>query len=71
MPDHSRMRQMLSRRRELAPAADVGDGREEAWVGFCDELDALRADPDLLIPYLPVLDPASPTGGFDPLKPSP
>jgi len=35
------------------------------------DMDALRADPDLLIPYLPVLDPASPTGGFDPLKPSP
>jgi len=35
------------------------------------DMDAPRADPDLLIPYLPVLDPASPTGGFDPLKPSP
>jgi hypothetical protein len=35
------------------------------------DMDALRADPDLLIRYLPVLDPASPAGGFDPLKPSP
>ncbi len=35
------------------------------------DMDALRADPDLLIPYLPVVDPAFPAGGFDPLKPSP
>jgi hypothetical protein len=34
-------------------------------------MDALRADPDLLIPYLPALDPAPSTGGFDPPEPLP
>jgi hypoxanthine phosphoribosyltransferase len=35
------------------------------------DLDALRADPDLLIPHLPALDPAPSTGVFDPPNPSP
>lgn len=35
------------------------------------DMDALRADPDLLIPYLPAVDPAPSTGRFDPPKPSP
>ncbi|HET7928798.1 MAG TPA: hypoxanthine phosphoribosyltransferase [Actinomycetota bacterium] len=35
------------------------------------DMDALRADPDLLIPYLPAVDPAPSTGGFDASKPSP
>jgi hypothetical protein len=47
MPHHSRMSQMLNRRRELAPTADVRDVRDEEWAGFCDELDELMADPDV------------------------
>jgi hypothetical protein len=34
-------------------------------------MDTLRADPDLLIPYLPALDPAPLTGGFDRPEPLP
>jgi hypoxanthine phosphoribosyltransferase len=34
------------------------------------DMDALRADPDLLIPYLPAVGPSPSTGGFDLPKPS-
>jgi hypothetical protein len=35
------------------------------------DMDTLRADPDLLIPYLPALDPARSTGGIDRPEPLP
>jgi hypothetical protein len=47
MPHHSRMSQILSRRRDLEPAADLADVRNDEWAGFCDALDELMADPDV------------------------